>query len=100
MRFMYDHNDILAVEEIKNIDATPCWTRETTDENNPTSLIVTFYGVDWTPEDDVHKFSGEYNLDGTPETYEKARKNWNSICYQLLEKGYCKASDFENFTWY
>ena len=104
MRFMYDYNHILEIETIEDVDASPCWdTRCKGRENNPDHFIVTIYRTGWhiasEEKREYLEIMGEYILDGTEETYFKAVKNYNSICMKLLEKGYCKASDFENFDW-
>lgn len=104
MRFMFDGNDILEVKEIDEIDASPCWKNGSAGrENNPDSFIVTIYKSGWNAvqrEDrELYEIWGEYLLDGTEKTYLKAVENYNKVCMKLLEKGYCKASDFENFDW-
>lgn len=104
MRFMYDYNEILEVKTIEEIDASPGWMSSSEGrENNPDNFIVTMYLPGWhtAPQEkkDLFERWGEYLLDGTEETYQKAVENYNSVCKKLLEKGYCKASDFENFDW-
>lgn len=42
---------------------------------------------------------GDYNLDGSEETYLAAEDNYDKICEQLLTEGFARMSDFENFTW-
>lgn len=104
MRFMYDYNDIPDVCEIEDIDAAPVWDRgANVNEDLPISLVVTLYRTGWmiapAKNKDLFEIIGEYLLDGTKETYDKAVKNYSEVCLKLLEKGFCKASDFENFDW-
>lgn len=105
MRFMYDYGKTPNIDTIEAIDACPCWANgNDVNENNPTSFIVRMLKPGWSnasqEESCWFEILGEYSLDGTEETYQKAVENYNRICDQLLEKGYCKASDFENFKWY
>lgn len=101
---MYDYNLIPDVEEITEINASPVWKDPANvDEKNPDCFIVTMYKAGWhtAPQKKKEFFEiwGEYNLDGTADTYKKAVENYNRICNQLLEKGFVRSSDFENFDW-
>ena len=102
MRIMFNGD---MVEEIMEIDATPCWSpSKGSSEDNPEMYNVSFlkyitqYGIDHGVEE--FDYVGEYNLDGTKETYEKAKANFRMICEKLLVNGWCRDTDFENFTWY
>ena len=107
MRFMYDYNEILDVDTIESTEGSTCWNpQEGETKENPGHFFVTLHRPGWMDckgtEDEMllYEINGEYNLDGTEETYKRAVENYNGICGQLLEKGYCKASDSENFTWF
>lgn len=93
MRIMFDKN---YVKEFHTIDSTPAWKTGESTKDNPSS-----YSVGWFDFlIDEYDYIGEYMLDGTIETYQKAVHNFESICEKLLTKGYCRADDFENFEWY
>ena len=85
---MYDSE---TVAEITSIDASKCWhNNKEIDENNPDDYVVSIDG----------NFVGNYNIHGDAKLFLKARGNYQAICERLLTKGYCRASDFKNFTWY
>ena len=95
MRMINDVNTTLEVEEILSISATPCWDPKVTDENNPDMFAVDYFAH--TTNGCELMDLGSYKLDGTPETYQAAVKNFNSICIKAAETGYFRLSDFENF---
>lgn len=95
MRLIY--ND--SVEEIFSICAIPGWMPENgTTENNPELYSVSIQEP--MPCGTECRYVGAYNLDGTPETYQKARENFQKILNQIGEKGYVYMTQFENFTVY
>lgn len=92
MRIMLDTTSII---EVTNISASPCWNpSKGTTEENPEMYSV------YVVCDGEGNYFGEYNLDGTTETYHAAVKNFEKICENLLTKGYCRISDFKNFELY
>lgn len=104
MRIMFNKN---TVEEIIEIIATPCWNPENgtrTSEDNPEMYVVYFqrFITQLGKESGLEECDcvGKYNLDGTKETYEKAKKNFEDVCEKLLIQGWCRDTDFENFEWF
>lgn len=96
MRIMFNGD---YVEEILEIDCMKGWCNGLNIETDPPcDFIVSMErpALKGFGYPDV----GEYNLDGTQETYKKAEANYKSICEKLLIKGYVRDTDFENFTWY
>lgn len=100
MRLLLDQNesdlglhDIITFSEICNI---PVWETEDSVNGIPHGITVHIFHNN----KDFDDLEGQYNLDGTEETYKKAVKNYNKIIDQLLVYGYARMSDFENFTWY
>jgi hypothetical protein len=86
--------------EISSIDATPAWcTERGSSSENPEIYQVAMYRQGW-EQDRESDIMGEYLLDGTIETYEKAKENFGIVCYKLLTRGWCTAEDFENFEFY
>lgn len=98
MRVLNDVNEILGVEEIVNLGATPGWQSGCYEEDNPDDFFVDF--VEHTSDGIEVRTIGYYKLDGTKKTYKAALQNFNSICMKALETGYFKLSDFENFEIY
>ena len=43
------------------------------------------------------EYFGQYNTDGTPEGYRKALENYKAAAAQMLEKGFLRASQLEDF---
>ena len=87
MRIMLSSDHVI---EVDSIAATPVWDANSTGKyTNPDYYIV-----------ETDEPLGEYLLDGNIETYHEARKNFEKVCKQLLEKGYCRIEDFENFELY
>lgn len=94
MRMLNDINNVLSVEEVVWLDATPVWEPDKEfDADNPDYFIVS---VRYTFMDEDENI-GEYALDGTPETYQKAVENFNSICLKAASAGCFRLTDFENF---
>ena len=88
MRIMYDSE---AVAEITTIDVSKCWhSNKEVNEDNPDDYVVSIDG----------EYVGNYNIHSDAQLFREAKENFESICEQLLVKGYCRASDFKNFTWY
>lgn len=94
MRIMFKED---RVEEIMDIYVTSCWySHEGSSYDNPKMYVVSLYRCTVRGHEEV----GEYILDGTKETFEKAKANYKNICEKLLTQGWCRATDFENFLWY
>ena len=93
MRMINDINNILAVEEVVSLDATPGWLSEGEEDNPDDFFVEVRYGYG----DNDSFYLGSYDLDGTKETYQKALKNFNNICIKTAESGFFRLSDFENF---
>lgn len=93
MRIMFGKNTI---REIFEINATPAWKEGKSTQDNPSiySVGILYAG------DDEYQYAGNYKLDGTKETYEKAKENFEIVCEKLLTQGWCRDTDFENFEWY
>lgn len=92
MRIMFNGTDI---EEIVSIELIPAWKMGKSTQDIPDYLGVTIISAD-SPDTEI---TGRYILDGTDETYQAAMDNYSSIAEQLLVKGYCRDSEFENFEW-
>ena len=95
MRLMLDEFDVI---EIIEAEIVPCWNGG----DNPDFLFVTLYSTGWDAKREDREFyeiTGQYRLDGTKETYQKALANWKEISEKLLVHGYCKETDFKNFEW-
>lgn len=95
MRLMISEFDVV---EIIEAEIVPCWNGG----DNPDFLFVTLYLKGWDAKREDREFyelTGQYRLDGTKETYQKALANWKEISEKLLVHGYCKETDFENFEW-
>lgn len=92
MRIAIDETSII---EVTTIDLTPAW-----DNGNPDGPATDLFIFIVRAGDESGDYIGKYNLDGTEETYLKAIENYKKIFKKLLEKGYCKFSDFENFELY
>lgn len=96
MRYLLDE----CVTEIIDIDFTRC-TKEGDIETNPDYLMITMRLPGWTKEDsELYEISGEYRLDGSEETFRKAKANMDLVLRKLLVKGWCEDSDFENVDWF
>lgn len=96
MRIMFNED---CVDEIFGIEAIPSWHPENGGSSeNPDYYTVGFFRP--MCKENSFDYVGEYELDRTIETYEKAKKNFKEICKKLLTEGYCKDTDFENFTWF
>ena len=100
MRFLLDQNgsdpglhDVITISEMS---AVPVYTPGRKIGDKPIDIFVYIYDINNDVEDGLE---GQYNLDGTEETYRKAVENYNKISEQLLKLGYARMSDFENFTW-
>lgn len=93
MRIMFGED---TVREIWEINSTPAWKEGESTQDNPSmySVEILYAG------DNEYQYVGEYRLDGTKETYEKAKLNFKSICEKLLTQGWCRDIDFVNFEWY
>lgn len=100
MRFLLDHDEnILGLYDVITISemyAVPTWASESNAGDIPNGIFVYFSNNN---SDVADELEGEYNLDGTEETYQAAIANYNKICEQLLVSGYARMSDFENFIW-
>ncbi len=97
MRLMLDEFDVV---EIIEAEIVPCWDRGALD--NPDFLYVILYQTGWNANRENREFyeiTGQYRLDHTKKTYQKALANWKEISEKLLVHGYCKATDFKNFEW-
>jgi len=95
MRIMWESKYGNSVEEIAYANITPCGYN-IDKEPHKGHLFIELYRQGDTQETCI---SGEYKLDGKKTTYNKAMENWKKVSDQLLEKGYCKDSDFENVEW-
>lgn len=82
------------IEEVLKISISQSWEANSKNEF-PDDLCIELQ----TYQDEEFWIRGWYNLDGTKETLNKALHNYNEVTNKLLEKGYCKISDFENVTW-
>lgn len=93
MRIMFDED---SVDEIVYIDAVPYWDSEKgSTYENPEKYVVNF--IHTRTNNDWNR-GGNYILDGTIETYEKAKENFKKICRKLATEGWCSLKeDFENF---
>lgn len=95
MRIMFGKD---YVKEIIAIDATPSWKEGESTADNPGMYSISFFEP--YRNENKYDYVGTYNLDGTKETYEKAKANFEMICEKLLTQGWCRDTDFENFEWY
>lgn len=97
MRMLNKLNDIFSVEEIISINAVPAWEPDG-DEDNPSMFVVEAfqYSVDGNETMPL----GQYLLDGTKETYQKAVENFNNICVKAATCGWFETGDFKNFKWF
>ena len=88
MRIMWDNNEIPTVMEFHDIDFVPCWDagKSTLEEPDNAEVMIDY------------EYAGGYDLDEI--SYEEAKQNYRYIVMNLLQKGYCRASDFEHFAWY
>lgn len=99
MRMLNDANKVYEVEEVESIDATYGWNeKDGSTQDNPGLFVVERFMATANGFEMVDL--GEYVLDGTPETFQKAAENFNNICLQAAEKGFFRLSDFENFELY
>ena len=96
MRIMFDvSNGVFTdVEEIATATISPSGMAR---NNVAANLYIDLYRSGDTEDTCI---GGQYNLDGTMATYEKAIANWQKVSTQLLEKGFVRESDFENVTWF
>lgn len=94
MRIMFGEESYPSISEFSYIGATPVWNDgNEAGEDNPDYYVVSVQFIGNSESEPI----GQYILDGTKETYKKAQSNFKSILEKLLEKGYCKVSDFKNF---
>lgn len=100
MRLMLDEFDVV---EIFRAEIVPCWNGgDGSGPRDPDFLFVTLYETGWDAKREDREFyeiTGQYRLDGTKGTYQKALANWKEISKKLLVNGYCKETDFKNFEW-
>ena len=84
----YDFYDVIEIEETSLI---------LQGNESPYELFIDLFrigkGVDFA-------ISGQYKLDGTLDTYNKAITDYNNAVEKLFTKGYAKISDFGNVEWF
>lgn len=97
MRMLNDVNEILCVDEILCLNAVPMWNAGHTDDLAPDLFYVTAITAADTDDDEEIMYIGEYEMDRTRGTYEKAVANFNRICEKAAVHGYFRLSDFQNF---
>ena len=98
MRMINDINEVLGVEEVLYLDATPIWKPDNDIKNAPDFFMVSVryaFGQN-DDEDDL----GEYTMDGTMETYKKSVADFNRICRKAAKEGYFCLTDFKGFEVY
>lgn len=100
MRMINDMNPgFIEVDEIWNLSAVPSWNGQSViDDNNPDEFTVGVFEP--TTNGGEFRYIGEYQLDGTPEGYEAARRNFEEVATQAAEKGYFRMSQLKPFEWY
>lgn len=94
MRIIFNKNTI---REVLEISSAPAWKEGESTQDNPSMYSVDFL---YASDSDEYQYVGNYKLDGTKETYEKAKANFETICEKMLIQGWCRDTDFENFEWY
>lgn len=92
----YNGIRVANIEECKEIELIPSWNPGRDAGTLPDYLSIFLYGYDDTFDTATR---GEYILDGTKETVNKALENYNKVINKLLVNGYAKISDFENVEW-
>lgn len=101
MRIMFG-TDI--VEEFITIDATEGYIGDadiSIDAPDCYSVSMFRYMTEHAKKNGIDEWMpiGEYKMDGTMDTYLKAKANFEMICEKLLTQGWCRDTDFENFEW-
>ncbi len=99
MRILFTQSD--SITEFEEIEISECYDPETKERE----LFVTLYRFGWMQEEDKDmqrdclEISGEYEISNDQEKT-AAMDNYKKVLHKLLEKGYCKDTDFENFNWF
>ena len=92
----YNGIRIADIEEIQEVYLTPTWDKGSNTDDIPDDLTINLICFRKPYDESI---CGGYNLDGTPETFDRALENYNKVVNQLMFTGYCKITDFENVTW-
>lgn len=92
----YNGIRVTDIAEYKESELVPVWKPGSDAKCLPDYLFINLYGYDEEPD---MATKGEYILDGTEETFNKALENYNKVANQLLINGYAKISDFKNVEW-
>lgn len=92
MRMLNDINATLAVDEVITLDGTPVWKPGSDTSGAPDFFMIT---AQYAYADDEVEL-GEYNMDGTIETYRKAVKDFNRVCMKAAKEGYFCLTDFQD----
>lgn len=100
MRFMLDFDGIenigdMDIDEIVSVRSYEMFNPRHKNDT-PSNIFIELYRPNDTQEMAI---MGEYKLDGTKDTYNKAIANYKKVVNQLFTKGYARASDFENVEW-
>lgn len=100
MRMLYDLSfENIEVSEVWSITAIPAWSpADGSNESVPDVYSVSIFEP--TTDGARARYIGTYKLDGSRETYEAARRNFEEIATQAAQTGFFKTSQFERFEWY
>lgn len=97
MRILMDFSGDEKYCDVTEIEQTSLIEQGEFKEGKPNELFVDLYRIAQKAE---WAISGQYILDGTMESYNKAIETYNNAVNKLLTTGYAKISDFGNVDWY
>ena len=99
MKMIETINGIISVEEIVSINAVPAWNPSNGETRENPGMFSVSIGR-FTAKGCEFEYFGEYLLDGTQETFQKAVENYNAVAMKAATTGCFNVSDFENFEVY
>lgn len=102
--FDFDNDEVTSeVVEVVSVNMTRAWeSTEARDNGDPGDMFIEILRADSLPLDGNFEdvaILGSYDIDGDREAFNKAMANWKAVQKKLLEKGFCRISDFENVEW-